>query len=137
MSLIVHKKQILRPFFAEDTTYLGFRTLRNQAGSGAEISFLLPSFHSVGRGCESCWGRSHQWYYPDVDPTNYKNDPPYRVHPPVKKWHDHYEGNQLFSYWIRGLIHRRELIPCVVCLFKILWPGLSWALGKNILLLLC
>lgn len=33
----------------EDSTYFGYRTWRNQAGTDMEASFLLPSFHNSRR----------------------------------------------------------------------------------------
>lgn len=83
---------------AEDTTYLGHRTYRIQAGTQSEVSFLLASI----RRSEKCYTyyqrekRRHQ-SYPAVSIVSHNNDCLGHAYPLVQEWHEHHRSHQPLS----------------------------------------
>lgn len=91
-------------------------------GTDWETSSLVASFHS-SRGCyANFWGKkindglTQCWTLNAIIPNCQER---------FAHWCKNTMWNQPFSYWIWGLQHRKESLPCTENLIKSLWIGRS------------
>lgn len=109
---LLQQKKMERP-----ATHLGWKTMRNQAGSELKTSSVLPCLQHA-----ECWKvlykvlgkKRHQWSCPDINSTNCSTNLSGKMYPQVQSLHGCFEGNQLLSVWVWDIVGRRKPMPVMV-----------------------